>query len=127
MPTLHRLTPEQSDQANELLALVRKRLDELSGGDAKLKHHMRRRIMKRLEFDERDTPAARRKLKDQKWKEQRGICAICKKDLPETETELDRLDPYGGYTRENTQLLHHACHRTQQAERGLPSEAASLV
>lgn len=113
-----RLSPEQSGKANELLALVRHRLDELSDGDAKVLYHMRRRIRIRLEHDERDTPAARRKLKDQKWKEQRGKCAICKEDLPETETELDRLDPYGGYTRENTQLLHHACHRKQQAERG---------
>jgi len=118
MPNSNRLTPEQSEKANALLELVRQRLNELSEGDPKVLHHMRRRIMKRLEFDERDTPAARRKLKDQKWKEQRGKCAICKEDLPETETELDRLDPYGGYTRENTQLIHHACHRKQQAERG---------
>jgi hypothetical protein len=118
MSISNRLTLEQSARANELLELVRERLKELSRGDPKVHHHMRRRIMKRLEFDERDTPAARRKLKDQKWKEQRGKCAMCKEDLPETETELDRLDSYGGYTRENTQLLHHACHRKQQAERG---------
>jgi hypothetical protein len=117
MATAHRLTPEQSLLANGLLEHVRSRLEELSAGDGKVLHHMRRRIMKRLEFDERDTPAARRKLKDSKWKEQRGKCAMCKEDLPETETELDRLDPYGGYNRENTQLLHHACHRKQQAER----------
>lgn len=118
MPIPNRLTPEQSAKANELLDLVRKRLNELSGDDPKLLHHMRRRIMKRLEFDERDTPTARRKLKDQKWKEQRGKCAMCKEDLPETEAELDRLDSYGGYTKENTRLLHHACHRKQQAEKG---------
>lgn len=113
-----RLTTDQSAKANDLLQLVRRRLDELSGGDPKVLHHMRRRIMKRLEFDERDTPAARRKLKDQKWKEQRGKCAMCPGDLPETESELDRIDPYAGYTRENTRLVHHDCHRKQQAERG---------
>src|ERR1700680_3553195 len=98
---MNRPPPEQSEQANALLKVVRERLDELSGSDPKVLHHMRRRIMKRLEFDERDTPAARRKLKDQKWKEQRGKCAMCPDDLPETEAELDRIDPYGGYTREN--------------------------
>src|SRR5579863_1127286 len=113
-----RLSDEQSAKANELLDFVRQRLAELSGGDAKVLHHMRRRIMKRLEFDERSSPAARRKLKDRKWKEQRGICALRSGDLPETESELDRIDPYGGYTRENTQLVHHDCHRRKQAERG---------
>jgi hypothetical protein len=113
-----RLTDDQSNKANDLLDLVRRRLDELSGGDPKVLHHMRRRIMKRLEFDERSTPMARRKLKDQKWKEQRGVCVLCSEGLPETESELDRIDPYGGYTRENTRLIHHECHRKQQAERG---------
>jgi hypothetical protein len=113
-----KLSPEQSQQANELLDVVRKRLDELAGGDLKLLHHLRRRIKLRLEHDERGTPMQRRKLKDQKWKEQRGKCALCPGDLPETETELDRIDPYGGYTRENTRLVHHVCHRKQQAERG---------
>jgi hypothetical protein len=73
VPDQNRLTPEQSALANELLESVRSRLKELSAGNPKVLHHMRRRIMKRLEFDERDTPAARRKLKDYKWKEQRGV------------------------------------------------------
>lgn len=115
---MSRLTPEQSEQANTLLKVVRDRLDDLSGGDTKLLHHLRRRIYLRLTFDERGSPAHRRKLKDQKWKEQRGKCALCPDDLPETEAELDRIDPYGGYTRENTRLIHHTCHRKQQAERG---------
>lgn len=113
-----KLTPEQSSAANLLLDDVRMRLDQLAGGDMKLLHHLRRRVMLRLQFDERGTPAHRKKLKDQKWKEQRGKCALCPEDLPETEAELDRIDSYAGYTRENTRLIHHACHRKQQAERG---------
>ncbi len=113
-----RLNPEQSELANALLDYVRQQLNDLSGGDSKLLHHLRRRIYLKLTFDERGRQAMRRKLKDQKWKEQRGKCAICSEDLPETETELDRRDPYGGYTKENTRLVHHACHRRQQAERG---------
>jgi hypothetical protein len=112
------LTPEQSAEANELLNHVRARLETLSGGDPKLLHHLRRRIYIRLSHDERDSPAARRKLKDSKWKQQRGICALCFEELPEKETELDRLDPYAGYTPENTRLVHHECHRKQQAEKG---------
>lgn len=113
-----KLSSEQSTKANELLELVRSRLEEMAGGDLKLLHHLRRRIRLRLEHDERGTPMHRRKLKDQKWKEQRGKCVFCSEDLPETEAELDRIDSYGGYTRENTRLIHHACHRKQQAERG---------
>ena len=116
--TSQRLTQEQSEQANALLETVRKQLADLSGGDPKLLHHLRRRIYWRLTFDERGRQTQRRKLKDQKWKEQRGRCALCGGDLPESEVDLDRLDPYGGYTRENTRLVHHACHRKQQAERG---------
>lgn len=113
-----RLSPEQSAQANKLLAYVRRRLKALSDGDPKLLHHFRRRIRLRLEHDERGRPSARRKLKDQKWKEQRGKCALCREDLPETEAELDRIRSYGGYTAKNTRLVHHACHRKQQRERG---------
>lgn len=112
-----KLSPEQSERANALLDFVRARLEELANGDAKLLHHLRRRIKIRLEHDERGTPMHRRRLKDQKWKEQRGKCALCPDELPEAEAELDRIDPYGGYTRENTRLIHHACHRKQQAER----------
>ena len=112
-----RLSPEQSAQANKLLESVRRRLEALSGGDPKLLHHLRRRIRLRLEHDERSPPAHRKRLKHQKWKEQRGKCALCRDDLPKTEAELDRINSYGGYNPKNTRLVHHACHRKQQAER----------
>ncbi|MGH7428267.1 MAG: hypothetical protein ACREJ4_07905 [Candidatus Methylomirabilaceae bacterium] len=113
-----RLSPEQSAQANRLLEHVRRRLIALSDGDPKLLHHVRRRIRLRLEQDERSRPGQRKRLKKQKWYEQHGRCALCPDELPKKEVELDRIDPYGGYTRENTRLVHHACHRKQQLERG---------
>lgn len=113
-----RLTSEQAEKANEILESVRARLVELSGGDASLLFSLRRRIFIRLSYDERGTPAQRAKLKNQKWKDQRGKCAICKEDLPASGAELDRFDALGGYTADNTQLIHHDCHRKQQVERG---------
>jgi hypothetical protein len=112
-----RLTPEQSARANALLETVRIRLTELSSGDPVVLFAMRRRVYIRLSYDERGTPAQRIKLKNQKWKLQGGKCAICNMDLPVTEAELDRFDALAGYTSENTQLIHHACHRKQQEER----------
>jgi hypothetical protein len=117
MPS-RRLTPIESDQANALLRRTREQLAELSGGDEQLLFALRRRIYVRLSYDERGTPAQRTKLKNQKWKEQRGRCPECDKDLPESEGELDRLDAVVGYTRDNTRLIHHECHRKLQADRG---------
>jgi hypothetical protein len=77
--------------------------------------HIGGKFSKELMYDERGKPMQRRKVKEQKWKEQRGKCAICSGDLPETEAELDRIEAALGYTRENTRLVHHACHRREQA------------
>jgi hypothetical protein len=114
-----RLTPEQSKAANDLLDQIRNRLEEMSGGDKRLHFSLRRRIYVRLSYDERGSPMHRKKLKDRKWKEQRGKCAAadCGRDLPTTGSELDRTDPVLGYTPENTKLLCHDCHRKQQEER----------
>jgi hypothetical protein len=112
------LTQEQSNAANALLETVRIRLLELSGGDPNVLFSMRRRIYIRLSYDERGKPGQRSKLKNLKWKEQRGKCAICGEDLPVTDAELDRFKAVAGYTAENTQLIHHACHRKQQGDRG---------
>ena len=79
----------------------------------------------RLDNDDGETtaaaslpPAQRKKLKELKWKEQRGKCAIGGEDLLVTGAELDRKDPVLGYTPENTQLVCHEHHREQQAKRG---------
>jgi len=93
-------------------------LEKLSGGDAQLLFALRRRIFSRLTYDERGAPAIRKKLKERKWKEQRGKCSICGDHLPISGSELDRFDAVLGYTLENTRLVCHDCHRAQQEERG---------
>jgi hypothetical protein len=50
------------------------------------------KIFKELTSDERSKPMVRRKLKGQKWKGQRGLCAICGTVLPEKYAVLDRLN-----------------------------------
>ena len=114
--------PELSKESREkaVLILERLRADILSAsaGDRDLLFQMKRYISKRLEFDERGTPTQRKKLKDLKWKKQRGLCAICSKELPERGSELDRFKAIDGYTVENTQLLCHTCHRAAQEQRG---------
>jgi hypothetical protein len=58
---------EQLVNANELLAYIRKRLDELSGADRELRFVYTRNITKELGYDERGKPMARRKqLKKEK-------------------------------------------------------------
>lgn len=113
-----RLTPDELQRANALLAEIRSKLEALSKGDTDLLFAYRRKIFKELTYDERSKPMVRRKLKNQKWKEQRGLCAICGKELPETYTVLDRLDAAEGYTKENTRLIHQECNVVHQASKG---------
>lgn len=111
------LKDDDRKRITPLLNEIRERLTVASGGDAELLHQMRRYIAKRLEFDERGTPMQRRKLKDQKWKRQRGLCAMCACELPERGAELDRFKAIHGYTDENTRLVCHQCHRKSQEEK----------
>jgi hypothetical protein len=97
---------------------VRSKLVELSGGDKELLFAYRRKIYKELGYDERSKPMARRALKDKKWKEQRGLCAICNNELPTGYTVLDRLRAVDGYTAENTRLIHQDCDVSQQKSKG---------
>ena len=112
------LTLEELKQANMLLTEIRSHLEVLSHSDRELLFAYRRKVFKELMYDERDKPSVRRKLKDQKWKEQRGLCSICGKDLPETYTVLDRLNAVDGYTKENTRLVHQECDVANQASKG---------
>ena len=112
------LTADELKKANALLAEIRGKLEALSGGDNELLFAYRRKVFKELTYDERDKPTVRRKLKDQKWKEQRGLCAICKEPLPEKYTVLDRLRAIDGYTSENTRLVHQACDVKEQESKG---------
>jgi hypothetical protein len=94
--TNRQLSEAESKKANALLDKIRARLQTLSAGDPQLLFAYRRRIHIRLMQDERGRPALRKKLKLEKWKQQRGKCAICYKKLPQSESELDRLSAQGG-------------------------------
>jgi hypothetical protein len=108
MPTL---SEEDRVKAIGILERVRGEIDAVAGEDGELRFQLRRYVVKRLEFDERGTPTQRRKLKDQKWKFQRGLCYECGDALPKQGAELHRLRAMDGYTAANTQLLCRACHR----------------
>jgi hypothetical protein len=112
------LSSDELVEANALLGEIRLRLEALSEGDGELLFAFRRKIFKELTYDERSKPMVRRKLKDQKWKEQRGLCTICGKELPEKYTVLDRLHAAAGYTKENTRLIHQECDVAHQASKG---------
>jgi len=112
------LTVEELERANSLLAEVRAKLKDLSCNDKGLLFAYRRKVFKELTYDERSKPMVRRKLKDQKWKEQRGLCTICSKDLRIKYTVLDRLNAADGYTTENTRLIHQECDVAHQASKG---------
>jgi len=113
-----RLKPEQLALANDLLKLIRQRLDELSDGDRELRFALNRKVAKELVYDERGKPADRHKLKRQKRKEQAGKCAKCLEDLPARGAVLDRFAAIDLYTPQNTQLLCERCDKQIQGERG---------
>jgi hypothetical protein len=112
------LPDEERAKILPILEKLRLDLQQASAGNGEILFSMKRYIAKRLEFDERGTPTQRRKLKDLKWKNQRGLCVGCKGELPERGAELDRFRAIDGYTAENTQLVCHVCHRRAQEERG---------
>jgi hypothetical protein len=112
------LSEEDRAKAIAILELVRARIAEAAGEDRERLFQVRRYVLKRLEFDERGTPTQRRKLKDEKRKWQKGLCAVCGGALPERGAELDRFRAIDGYTAENTQLVCHSCHQKAEAERG---------
>lgn len=107
MPALNELDRQK---AIALLDELRARIDEAAAGDEQLRFQIKRYIAKRLEFDERGTPTHRRRLKEQKREQQRGLCASCEEELPEQGAELHRARAIDGYTPENTSLLCARCH-----------------
>lgn len=113
-----RLSPAELEQANGLLAEIRSKLAVLSAGDSELLFALRRKVFKELTYDERSKPMQRRKLKLEKFAEQKGLCAICGKSLPAKYAVLDRQEASKGYTAENTRLVHQECDAANQASKG---------
>jgi hypothetical protein len=119
-----RMSKEQLTAARRILAEVRHRVVEAAGDDQRFAFALRRYVYKNLSYDERGNPQQRTKLKLQKIVEQGGKCAYANCPIPgrriskEEEPELDRLDAIKGYTKENTVLMHHGCHRLSQKEKG---------
>jgi len=109
------LNAEELKRANELLREIRERLTGLAGDDPLLLFAYRRKIVKELGYDERGKPGARGKLKALKWGQQNGKCPDCPDPLPLKYSELDRKNAADGYTMENTELVHAACHQARQA------------
>ena len=112
-----RLSPQELDRANDLLASIRRDLDSLSAGDAELRFALNRKVFKELSYDERDKPGVRKRLKAKKRKEQGGLCAQCRSELSPRNVVLDRFHAPSGYTEENTQLICELCDRRIQGER----------
>ena len=113
------LTADQRESLfKPLFAQTLGALENMSGGDARLRWALRRKLAKELGYLERSKPAIRKRLKAKKWVDQEGICPICGKRLPKKNGELDRHDAFAGYTAENTRLIHHRCHKKAQAQKG---------
>jgi hypothetical protein len=111
------LSADQLAAVRKLTERVCTELEQIAAGDKKTLFHARRYIQKRLEFGERGTPSKRNKLKLTLMARQQGKCAECGEPLPPRDSELDRKSSLLGYTEENCRLVHHDCHRKQQAAR----------
>lgn len=112
-----RLNETQLKQAHKLLARIRKDINSLAHKNAELIFAFRRKIYKELMYDERSKPMERKKLKDKMWKKQKGICPLCKQELPEKGAVLDRREAIKGYNEENVRLICPACDTKIQEER----------
>src|SRR5208283_6086113 len=100
------LNSDELRRANQLLSNIRKRIASLAGGDPLLLFVYRRKVVKELGYDERGKPGVRAQLKALKWGQQNGKCAHRGEELPLKYSELDRKNAAGGYTAENTELVH---------------------
>ena len=110
-----RLTAEQRETLFEpLFASTKAELERLSVGDPQVLWALRRKLTKELGYLERSDPQKRTALKRRKLIAQNGLCALCGQKLPSSESELDRFDAFGGYTDQNTRLVHHGCHVADQ-------------
>jgi len=113
------LTKEQREQIfAPLFERIKADLNLITQGDERLLWALRRKLAKELVYLERSTPAARNRLKAQKWTEQEGLCALCCKQMAMNGSELDRTEAFLGYIPSNVRLVHHDCHIKDQASKG---------
>jgi hypothetical protein len=112
--TRHLGEGEQQKATKLLLSFIRSKLISLSRSDPDLLFAYRRKIYKELIYDERGKPMYRRKLKQEKWGEQKGKCAVCRRAMPLKDSEMDRIKPMKRYTLKNIRVVHHDCHRQLQ-------------
>jgi hypothetical protein len=110
-----KLTADELKRANELFDDIREELRALAPGDPLLLFAYRRKVVKELGYDERGKPSSRATLKSLKWRLQNRQCAHCGKQLLRKYSELDRKNAAGGYTVDNTELVHPSCHQERQA------------
>lgn len=114
-----KLTKEQRENLfKPLFERVIADLAVTSDGDPETLWALRRKLTKELMYMERSTPAARNKLKSLMFKKQRGICALCDKELVQKGSELDRFNAFHGYVESNVSLVHHECHVADQERKG---------
>jgi ribosomal protein L44E len=118
MPNRQLTDEERKDLFEPLIIEVRKRLKDLCNEDEELLWALRRKLTKELGYDERSKPMYRKILKFKKMATQKGLCAVCEKDLPEKNSVLDRFEAMNGYTEENTRLICSACNVEIQEQRG---------
>jgi hypothetical protein len=85
-----------------------------AAGDPDVLWALRRKLTKELGYLERSSPQVRTALKQRKMREQNGRCGICRQKLQPSGSHLDRITAFGGYTDENTRLVHPGCHAAAQ-------------
>lgn len=112
------LNKTQLKQAHKLITKIRKQIETLAKNNPEVIFAFRRKIVKELGYDEKSHPNVRRALKVEMRKKQKGICPLCKQELPDKGAILDRAEAIKGYKKENVRLICPSCDRKVQEERG---------
>lgn len=117
MPNRQLSAEERRALFGPLFEEVQSRLVDLSGGDAELFWALRRKLYKELSYLERSKPSVRKRLKQQKRREQGNLCPVCNNLLPDVNVVLDRVEAMKGYTAANTRLICRDCDYEAQRQR----------
>lgn len=103
-------TDVQERTAKEILEFARRKIDEVSKGNKSVAHAVRRYVWIRLKMDEGGTTAKRKNRKMKLFDEQKCRCAICDNAIE----QLSECDIHHNRDSGEEELVHRACHRTQQ-------------